>query len=278
MSNAEILNINHQNFIVEFDGVAIAYNQVGHGEIPIIFIHGFPFDKKSWDHQLDFLKDTHRAIAVDIRGFGKSSLGEKTVNIDLYANDLIHLMDALKIEKAVVCGLSMGGYILLNAVSRFSDRFEAIVLCDTQCIADSPDQKAGRAEAIKKIENGGLEDFAKDFIKKAFSEGIANEKENLLLTAKEVIVSTSVDAVVAGLNAIAQRSDTCSILGEINIPTLIICGDKDKITIPAQSEYLNQNIKNSKLRYIKGAGHLSNIEEPTEFNEYLLDFLKSIED
>jgi len=171
----------------------------------------------------------------------------------------------------------MGGYILLNAVSRFSERFEAIVLCDTQCIADSPDQKAGRAEAIKKVENGGLEDFAKDFIKKAFSEGVANEKENLLLTAKEVIVSTSVDAVVAGLNAIAQRSDTCSILGEIKIPTLIICGDEDKITIPAQSEYLNQNIKNSKLKFIKGAGHLSNIEEPTAFNEYLLDFLKSIE-
>jgi 3-oxoadipate enol-lactonase len=277
MSNAETLNINHQNFIVEFDGVEIAYNQVGQGEIPIIFIHGFPFDKKSWDRQLDFLKDTHRAIAVDIRGFGKSTLGDKTVSIELYAIDLIHFMDALKIEKAVVCGLSMGGYILLNAVSRFSDRFEAIVLCDTQCIADSPDQKAGRAEAIKKIESGGLDDFAKDFIKKAFSEGIANEKENLLLTAKEVIDSTSVDAVVAGLNAIAQRSDTCSILGEIKIPTLIICGDEDKITIPAQSEYLNQNIKNSKLRFIKGAGHLSNIEEPTEFNEYLLEFLKSIE-
>jgi 3-oxoadipate enol-lactonase len=126
-----------KNLYVDINGITICYDDFGKGLLPIIFIHGFPFDKSSWQPQLDFLRQTHRVIAYDIRGFGNSTSGKEKESIRLFADDLIQFMDALEIDKAIVCGLSMGGYILLNAAFRYPERFEAIVLSDTQCIADS---------------------------------------------------------------------------------------------------------------------------------------------
>ncbi|MBK5286416.1 MAG: alpha/beta hydrolase, partial [Bacteroidia bacterium] len=101
---------------INLNDITICYDDFGKGVIPILFIHGFPFDKSSWQPQMEFLKNTHRVIAYDIRGFGKSTAGDKKISISLFADDLIKLMDALELQKAIVCGLSMGGYILLNAV------------------------------------------------------------------------------------------------------------------------------------------------------------------
>src|SRR5690606_41592977 len=103
---------------------------------PIIFLHSFPFDKTMWHGQLEFLKSTHRVIACDIRGFGQSTDETSQLSMDLFADDNIQFMDTLKIEKAIICGLSMGGFIALNLMKRYPERFSALILCDTQCIAD----------------------------------------------------------------------------------------------------------------------------------------------
>src|SRR5687768_16230610 len=137
---------------VQVNGISMSYEDTGKGSIPLIFIHGFPFDKSTWQPQLDSLKKNNRVIAYDIRGFGGSGPGSSSISLDLFATDLIQFMDALKIEKAVVCGLSMGGYILMNAVSRFPDRFEAIILSDTQCIADSDENREKRYKTIGHVE------------------------------------------------------------------------------------------------------------------------------
>ena len=146
---------NHIN-TVDIEGVTISFDDFGKGEIPIIFIHGFPFDKSSWQPQMAFLKKTHRVIAYDIRGFGASITNDEQESIGLFSNDLVKFMDTLAIKKAIVCGLSMGGYILLNAVHRFPDRFEAIILSDTQCIADTEAAKEKRSQSILQIKAEGI--------------------------------------------------------------------------------------------------------------------------
>src|SRR4051812_10719786 len=103
---------------IQLNGITVSYEDAGTGQVPIIFIHGFPLSKAIWQPQMDFLKLHYRVIAYDIRGFGNSTLGNEVISIDLFATDLIHFMDALKIKKAIVCGLSMGGYILMNAIAR----------------------------------------------------------------------------------------------------------------------------------------------------------------
>ena len=168
---------------IKANGVDLSYDDIGRGDVPIIFLHGFPFDKTMWQLQLEFLKLSNRVIALDIRGFGKSEDEESHLSIDLFSNDLIAFMDVLKISTAIVCGLSMGGFIALNSIARFPARFAALVLCDTQCIADSTEAKEGRYKTIEQIQIEGVTRFNEGFIKSVFHE-------NTLTTKKELVKIT----------------------------------------------------------------------------------------
>jgi pimeloyl-ACP methyl ester carboxylesterase len=260
----------------QVNGVVLSYDDQGIGHLPILFIHGFPFDKSMWQPQLDFFRRTHRVIAYDIRGFGKSTAGTEEVSISLFADDLINLLDALQINKAIVCGLSMGGYILLNAISRYPERFEAIILSDTQCIADSDAAKEKRYTTIQQIEAGGLEDFVKGFVKNIFCEETLNDKNDLVEKIKNVILSTDTKTITGTLIAIAQRREMCSSLKDIKVPSLILCGKEDTITPPDQAQFLQCNILNSRLYSIDKAGHLSNLEQPDEFNQHISNFISAL--
>lgn len=255
------------------DNLEVSYSDLGEGNVPIVFLHGFPFDKTMWRKQLDDLKSTHRVIAYDLRGFGKSPDEGTALSMDLFGDDLIKFLDHLNIEKAIICGLSMGGYIALNVMQRFPERFEGLVLCDTQCIADSAEAKAKRMAAIEDIKENGTKEFVENFLKGVFYEDSFTSKKEVVEELKNVISSNSPEVLSRGLKALANRSETCSTLEQISIPTLIICGKEDALTPPAQAEMMHQKIKGSTLRIIENAGHVSNLEQPEVFNKYLRDFL-----
>ncbi len=270
------LDNSFQNLLTEANNITISYNDVGEGIVPVIFIHGFPFDKTMWRGQLDSLKSLHRLIAYDIRGFGKSTDEKTILNIDLFSDDLVAFMDKLNIQKAILCGLSMGGYICLNAIKRFPERFEALILCDTQCIADTAEAKKNRYKAIEQITLDGVTEFNEKFIKNVFHPDSLTNKVELVENLRSNVFANSKDIINAGLTALAERSETCSALDAITIPTLIICGREDLVTPLVQSEFMNNHIKGSTLKIINNAGHVSNLEQPDEFNKCILDFLYSI--
>lgn len=264
------------NLTISVNKFRLSYDDVGDGSIPIIFLHGYPFDKTMWYDQLDFLKFSYRLISCDIRGFGKSTDEETPLSIDLFTDDLIQFMDKLGIDKAIICGLSMGGYIALNAIKRFPNRFKGLILCDTQCIADTSEVKEKRYKTIEVIEGGGIANFTEGIIESVFhKDSIANKKE-LIGEIRSVVLANSEHIIKQGLVALAERTETCSILDKINIPTLIICGREDGVTPLAQSEMMNETIKGSVLQVIDYAGHLSNLEQPHEFNQHLSEFLEHI--
>lgn len=254
----------------------LSYDDVGEGDVPIIFLHGYPFDKTMWKLQLDFLKSSHRLISCDIRGFGKSTDEKSSLSIDMFGEDLIAFMDKLNIDKAIICGLSMGGFIALNALDKFPNRFEALILCDTQCIADTAEVKEKRYKIIDEIEIDGAKNFNNGFIKSVFHKDSITNKKELVEQLSSVVFSNSKHIIMQGLVALAERSETCSTLKNIVIPTLIICGREDEVTPLAQSEFMNETIKGSTLKVIDNAGHVSNLEHPDEFNKYLLDFLTTL--
>ncbi len=264
------------NLTIPINDFHLSYNDVGEAIIPIIFLHGYPFDKTMWEGQLDFLESSHRLISCDIRGFGKSKDEESTLSIDLFTDDLIQFMDKLNIGKAIICGLSMGGFIALNAVKRFPERFEALILCDTQCIADTAEVKEKRYKTIERIEEEGVANFNEDFMNSVFHKDSITKKRELVRLLRSVIFSNSQHIITMGLTALAERSETCSTLNEITIPTLIICGREDEVTPLAQSERMNKAIKGSILHVIDNAGHVSNLEQPDEFNKHLLGFLTTL--
>lgn len=265
------------NLSINVNNFDLSYDDIGEGLVPIIFLHGYPFDKSMWRPQIDFFKSKNRLIPCDIRGFGKSTDEKTSLSIDLFADDLIKFMDKLGIEKTVICGLSMGGFIALNAIKRYPDRFEALILCDTQCIADTLEVKEKRYELIDEIDAHGPTTFNEGFIKSVFHKNSLNDKKELVAQLRSVVFLNSKHIIKQGLAALAERSETCSILKEITIPTLIICGREDEVTPLAQSESMHASIKGSELKIIENAGHVSNLEQPEEFNKHLNDFLTKLD-
>jgi len=260
---------------VKVNDITISYEEAGKG-FPLIFIHGFPFSKDTWQPQVEFLKKHYRVIAYDIRGFGNSTMGNEIISMDLFATDLVRFMDALQINKAIVCGLSMGGYILMNAVSRFPERFEAIILSDTQCIADSEETKEKRYKTIAQIEAQGLEEFAEGYVKNIFSaDSIINRKE-IVEQVKQLILTTSPKTITATLKALAERRESCNLLKQVTVPALILCGKDDTVTPLSQSELMFNTIKDSKLKTIENASHMSNLEQAEIFNEHIHNFLPGL--
>jgi 3-oxoadipate enol-lactonase len=259
------------------NNLLVSYTDEGQeGSSVIIFIHGFPFNKSMWNLQVEPLKDNYRLIMYDIRGHGNSDAGNEVFSIDLFANDLIGLMDALKIDKAILCGLSMGGYIALNAMGKYHERFDALVLSDTQCIADTSEAKEKRMRAIESIKYTGVEKYAEESIKNFFSPESFLTKGKEIADVREMIVKTSEQSLCSTLLALSVRKETCHILPEIKVPVLIMVGNEDKITPPAAARFMHEKIEGSFLKIIDHAGHLSNLENPGEFNVQLKKFVASV--
>jgi 3-oxoadipate enol-lactonase len=265
--------ITGHDIIITSNGIPICYDDLGKGAIPIIFIHGFPFSKSMWQPQMDYFKQTHRVIAMDIRGFGQSMSNDTKENIDLFAFDLICFMDSLEIPKAVVCGLSMGGYIVLNAAKNYQDRLEAVILCATQCVADSEEAVERRKASIADIRTNGLVDYISRTIESLFCAKTLDSNRELVEKVRHIMFSTPTASIIAGLNSLADRADMCDTLNQITIPTLILCGDGDVVTPLAQSEFMQKQIKNSTMQSIGNAGHLLNLEQANTFNQLLEKFL-----
>ena len=259
------------------NNLVVSYTDNGSEEAPvIIFIHGFPLTKTMWDRQVEALKEDYCVISYDIRGHGDSEPGNVDFSIKLFVTDLLHLMDALKIEKASLCGLSMGGYIALNAIENYPERFEALVLCDTHCIADPPPVKQTRLDPIERIRVFGVEKYVDDSIVHLFAPESFTTHKKEISVVKEMILNTSEQSLSKTLLALSLRKATCSKLPEITIPVLFLVGEKDKITPPEASELMHQKIKKSTMHIIPHAGHLSNLENPDEFNKQLKSFFAMV--
>lgn len=255
----------------------VSYTDEGPGNAPvIILIHGFPLNKSMWNKQVEVLTGNCRVIAYDVRGHGGSEAGTDDFSIELFANDLIALMDTLKIERATLCGLSMGGYIALKAIEKYPKRFDALILCDTSCAADTSEAKDKRQMAIESIEKYGIEQYANESLKNLFAaESFITNRESTVWV-KQMITETPVKTLSNTLIALAKRDDACHELSRIEVPVLILVGREDKITPPDVARIMQINIKRSSLHIVEHAGHLSNIENDYEFNEHLLSFIDSV--
>jgi 3-oxoadipate enol-lactonase len=266
-----------KNIKITVNNIAVSYTDEGLENAPvIIFIHGFPFNKEMWNKQLDALSESFRVIAYDVRGHGNSYSGTDDFSIELFVNDLLLLMDALEIEKATLCGLSMGGYIALKAMENFPHRFDSLVLCDTSCTADSPEAKEKRMKAIEIILEKGVAKFADDSIKNFFATESFITKKDVIAEVREIMVNTTEKSVIKTLLALSRRPETCSTLCKIEVPVLILVGEEDKITPPEAAQFMQYEIHGSVMSVIENAGHLSNLENPDQFNEQLIKFLEKI--
>ena len=256
------------------NNIKVSFYDLGAKDAPaIIFIHGFPFNKSMWVRQMEELKANYRVIAYDIRGYGHSDDKSQDSSIELFKRDLIGFMDAIRLDKAILCGLSMGGYIALRAISSHPDRFEALVLCDTSCMADTPESKAKRMLTIASIKKNGTVEYAQEVINNLFTPESFSTIGAEIAVMKDEIANISRQTLCKTILALASRKETCSKLSGIKVPVLIMVGSEDKITPPATAKFMHDKVKGSAMVVLEHAGHISNMENHPEFNNQLRKFL-----
>lgn len=259
---------------IAVNGTEIHYADRGTG-MPLLLVHGFPLDHSMWDDaNLD--ETVVRIIAPDLPGFGLSPPRGETATMEQYADDLAGLLDALAIDKAVLCGLSMGGYIALQFQRKYRERLKALILCDTRAAADTPEAARARGVMVERVLREGADPIIETMLPKLLAEKTKRENPQLIERLQRMVAGTDRRGIAAALRGMAARPDMTAVLPGISCPTLIIVGGEDGITPPIEMRSMAEAIPNAKYVEIAGAGHLAPLEAPAAVSLAIGDFLRSI--
>ena len=254
----------------------LSVTDLGQGP-PILFVHGFPLDHTMWRQQLVELSRDFRCIAPDLRGFGKSSVTAGKVTMGQYADDLAALLDALRIaEPVVLCGLSMGGYIGWEFVQRHVAQLRALILCDTRAVPDSPEVAAGRLKLADDVVRLGPELVANAMLPRLFASNTTQHRPDWIDELRQTMLSTNPQGIAAASRGMAERIDARPLLPTINVPTLVLVGENDVISPPAEMRDIATAIPRSVFQIIPDAGHMAPLEQPAKTNAATRQFLKEV--
>jgi 3-oxoadipate enol-lactonase len=256
------------------DDAEIAYDDVGSG-LPVVFLHAFPLNRTMWDPQTSALVAESRCIAIDLRGLGESE-GQPPYSMDRYADDVAAVLDALHVERAVIVGLSLGGYVAFAFWRRHRERVRALVLADTRATADSPDATQRRRALIELANTQGSTAVANAQIQGLVGKTTREKRPDVYDAMHRLMAQAPEDGIVGALEAMIARPDSTPTCATIDVPTLIVVGDEDVLTPPKEARALAASIRGSRLEVIQGAGHLSNVEKPAAFNTVVSEFLASL--
>ena len=240
----------------------------------LLLIHAFPLNARMWQPQLTLAADGWRVVAPQLRGMDGGSTDQPATSMDDHAADIVDLLDALRVEEAVVGGLSMGGYVAFALLRHAARYVRALVLADTRPQADTPEGVEGRRKMLALVREKGPAAVADEMIPKLLGENTRRAKPELIEQLRGLILASSAEAIANAITALMTRVDSTPLLDTIHVPTLIVVGEQDTITPPALSEQMSKSIKGSEYIVIPNAGHLSNLEEPEAFNAALARFLE----
>ena len=260
----------------DINGSSLAYSDSGKG-LPLILIHGFPLCRKMWRPQAEALaKAGCRVITPDLRGFGESGLPAGTVSMDIYADDIVALMDHLGIDKAAVGGMSMGGYVLMNILERYSERVAAPIFITTKAGVDDDAGKTRRTALAEACRDQGILPVANAFRSILFAPETLTDNTELVDEVFNWIDATSPLGAAAALIAMRDRKDSVTLLGGISQAALVIGADQDQAAPVANSHIIAEGLPEAELCILHGGGHLVNLEQPEGFNEAILEFLTGL--
>jgi 3-oxoadipate enol-lactonase len=257
--------------VITNNGYEIGFVELGRGDAtPIVFLHGVGSDKSVWHRQLAQFGEQRRSIAFDYPGYGESDPAPSATTRDDYASAIISALHELGVDRAHVCGLSLGGVVAIAMHHAAPERCKSLILADTFAV-----HPEGRSIYERSI--AGSSDL----------QAMAEARVDMLLAAPadpsirlEVVETMSridPNAYRTGAEAVwmADQRDRAT---RIDVPTLILVGDKDGVTPPMLSSELHELIPSSRLKLISGAGHLANLDKPAEFDALVHDFIRSVEE
>ena len=258
----------------------------------VILLHGFPFNRSMWRGQIEFLSaHDYRVVAPDLRGLGENVAQTSVcetwianhrlksvplVTMEEMARDVAALMDQLKIDRAAICGLSMGCYVAFEFIHLFRSRVRALVLCGPRAQGPDDAEKKSRAEQAQRVLAEGMQFAVASISRSLLAEATLREKPEVVESVRDMVLRTDPRGAAAAQNGMAARRDYSDELAKITVPTLIIVGREDGVRKPEDAEFIHRGIRGSQLVTIDEAGHLMNMEQPEIFNRALIDFLNRL--
>lgn len=264
-------------------GRRLRYAEVGAGR-PALLLHAFPLSHALWRSQLESPVSGWRFVAPDLRGFGESDRVAADAPLRApgarsmadYAADVMALVDVLELERPVVAGVSMGGYVAFALLPRLGARLAGLVLSDTRAEADTDEARGNRRRMQDLVREKGPSAVADQMVPKLLGETSQRERPDLAEFVRETIEANGSDAIHDALEALATRPDVSPMLAAVKCPTLITVGREDVLTPIALHESMRAGIPGARLEVIERAGHLANLENPEAYNEVLREFLDNV--
>ncbi len=238
--------------------------------LPVVFLSAFPLHSGMWAEQLSALRD-RRVLAADFPGFGRKSPGE--ASLDAFARDVLDEMDRAGMGEAVWVGLSMGGYVAFRVHELAPERVAGLVLADTRAGADDKAGREKRTAQATKVRADGVGWMPDALLPALLGETTRSEHPHMVERVRRLIGDANPEGVARALESMRDRPDSTSSLPAIHCPVLVLVGEEDTLTPPAESRAIAAAVPDGRLVVIPGAGHLSNIEAPEAFNRALVSFL-----
>jgi 3-oxoadipate enol-lactonase len=263
---------------IRIDGPpAIAVSAKGTGDL-VLFLHGIGGNRSNWSRQLDAVGRNYLAVAWDARGYGDSDDYDGETSFDIFADDVLRVLDHFGAVKAHLCGLSLGGRIAQRVCSRHPDRVASLILADTRPdTADtrSPEEReaflAARAKPL--LAGKTAADIADGLARGLAGPTVAPAAlQELVTSISRLRTDSYLKTIRANLN-----DDFIGSPAAIDVPTLILVGERDTLTPPALSRQLAETIPGAEMTIIRNAGHVSNLEQPDQFNMAVLGFLDGLD-
>ena len=260
----------------QINNITIGYNDQGTG-LPLFFLHAFPLNRTMWATQERLLSLQFRIITIDLRGHGKSDAPLWHYTLEQSADDVCALLDHLGIQRALFVGLSMGGYILFAFYRKYAARVKGLILADTKAQADTEEGKNGRFQLAQIAYEKGPSAIADVMIPKLLSPATIQTNPALVQQVRAMIEGNQISGITGDFMAMAERTDSVSLLSQITCPTQIIVGELDQATPPSDAKLMAEQIPQARLAIIPNAAHLSNLEQPEAFNQIVSAFALNLE-
>lgn len=255
-------------------GGMMSYRELGEGPgDPVVLLHAFPLNGRMFEPQMEVLSGERRVVAPDYPGFGRSPRTPAQPDVRYYAEGVLRLLDHLGLERVVLGGVSMGGYVAFGCLRLFPERVSGLILANTRPDPDSQEMRENRKNMARRVAEEGVEVLIELQMERLLARDTLENDEAVVEKVQAMILESSPNGVVAALGAMRDRPDSTSLLGEIEVPTLVIGGEEDGISSPDVMGAMAQKIPGSRHVTLPRAGHLSNLESSEDFNAALKEFL-----
>jgi 3-oxoadipate enol-lactonase len=248
--------------LLEVGDIGLWIEDHGKGEPALVLLHAFPLDHHVWKDVRGILAERHRVILLDFRGFGRSQSAPGPYSMDLLAADVAAVLDSLGVERAVVGGASMGGYVALAFLAAYPERVAGLALVDSRATADTEEAKQGREKMMELAKSQGAGAVVEEMVPKFFAPTTERERPELIDWVRRLGEVATVEGIVGALAALRDRPDRTDLLARTKVPVAVVVGEHDAITPPESSRSMAESLPGTELTVVPEAGHLAPMEQP----------------